>query len=156
MHEIERKFLVVNDTWRAAAVGVLYRQGYLSSVTERVVRVRTAGSAAFLTIKGRTSGVTRLEFEYPIPLEDANRMLDELCERPLIAKTRYRVPWAGFTWDVDEFHEENSGLVIAEIELPSEATRFERPPWVGHEVSDDPRYFNTSLALRPFTTWEQT
>ncbi len=156
MHEIERKFLVVNTDWRAAAEGVLYRQGYLSSVTERVVRVRTAGSAAFLTIKGRTSGVTRLEFEYPIPLADANRMLDDLCERPLIAKTRYQVTWAGFVWEIDEFHEENQGLVVAEIELPSEDTVFERPPWVGHEVSADPRYFNTSLALRPYSTWERT
>lgn len=156
MREIERKFLVVNQDWRAGAEGVLYRQGYLSSVTERVVRVRTAGSAAFLTIKGRTSGVTRLEFEYPIPIDDANRLLDELCERPLIAKTRYRVASAGFTWEVDEFHEENNGLIVAEIELPSEDTVFERPAWVGREVSDDPRYFNTALALHPYNTWKQT
>lgn len=153
MHEIERKFLVVGDAWRTLAEGTLLRQGYLSSVTERVVRVRTAGSSAFLTVKGRTHGITRLEFEYAIPLADATRMLDDLCERPLIEKTRYRVPYAGATWDLDEFHGENAGLVLAEIELATPDAPFERPPWVGLEVSSDVRYFNTALAHRPFATW---
>ena len=153
MREIERKFLVVGSEWRSLAAGVLYRQGYLSSAVERVVRVRTAGSAAFLTIKGVTTGVTRLEFEYPIPIEDANQLLDVVCERPLISKTRYRIPHGSVTWEVDEFHGENSGLVVAEVELPDEHARFERPPWIGREVSHDPRYFNTALAQRPFSTW---
>ena len=153
--EIERKFLVVGTEWRALATGVLYRQGYLSSVKERVVRVRTIGTDAFLTIKGQTSGVTRLEFEYPIPLADATVMLDTLCERPLIAKTRYRIPIGAHTWEVDEFHEENDGLIVAELELPDAGATFERPPWVGEEVSGDPRYFNANLVEHPFRSWSR-
>ena len=101
--EIERKFLVDTALWRAMAAGTLYRQGYLSSVNERVVRVRIAGDRGFLTIKGLTTGVSRLEFEYPIPLADATVMLDQLCERPLIEKTRYREVFAGWTWEIDVF-----------------------------------------------------
>ncbi|MFN8064175.1 MAG: CYTH domain-containing protein [Vicinamibacterales bacterium] len=151
--EIERKFLVVGTEWQSLAEGVLYRQGYLSSAKERVVRVRTAGPDAFLTIKGFTTGVTRLEFEYPIPFDDATAMLDRVCERPLIAKTRYRIPVGGFTWEVDQFHEENEGLVVAEIELPDANTVFERPSWVGEEVSGDARYFNANLIQHPFSRW---
>lgn len=152
--EIERKFLVVGEAWRTLASGVRYRQGYLSSARERVVRVRTAGADAFLTIKGITTGVSRAEFEYAIPLADADVMLGTLCERPLISKTRYKIPAGhGLVWEVDEFHDENAGLMLAEIELPDPSTPFERPAWIGQEVSDDPRYFNANLVREPFTTW---
>jgi CYTH domain-containing protein len=151
--EIERKFLVDRDQWRPRNVGMAFRQGYLSRVEDRVVRVRTAGGAAFLTIKGRSSGVTRFEFEYPIPVEDAEALLDRLCERPLIEKTRYEEVFGGHIWTVDVFQGENDGLILAEIELSSEAESFDRPPWLGREVSDDPRYFNSELSKRPFGYW---
>lgn len=151
--EIERKFLVAGASWKDGATGTLIRQGYLSSVSERTVRVRVAGRKAFLTIKGVNRGFSRTEFEYPIPPDDAAAMLDALCERPLIEKTRWVVPFKGFTWEIDEFHGENAGLVVAEVELPSADTRPELPPWVREEVSSDPRYFNANLAKRPFTTW---
>lgn len=151
--EIERKFLVTGADWKQSAPGVTYRQGYLSSAKERVVRVRTEGDRGVLTIKGITSGVSRLEFEYDIPRADAERMLDELCERPLIEKTRYRVPAGEVTWDIDEFHGENAGLVVAEVELTHEDQPFDRPAWLGREVSGDPRYFNANLIAHPFRDW---
>jgi len=151
--EIERKYLVAGGAWKDGATGTLYRQGYLSSVKERTVRVRIAGGGAFLTIKGVNRGVTRTEFEYPIPLDDAAAMLDSLCEHPLIEKTRWVVPFAGFAWEVDEFHGENAGLVVAEVELPTAETKPELPPWVREEVSSDPRYFNSNLAKKPFKAW---
>ena len=151
--EIERKYLVADGAWKDGATGTLYRQGYLSSVKERTVRVRIAGGGAFLTIKGVNRGVTRTEFEYPIPLDDAAAMLDSLCEHPLIEKTRWVVPFAGFAWEVDEFHGENAGLVVAEVELPTAETKPELPPWVREEVSSDPRYFNSNLAKKPFKAW---
>jgi adenylate cyclase len=151
--EIERKFLVAGASWKDGATGTLTRQGYISSVKERTVRVRVAGGKAFLTIKGVNRGVTRTEFEYPIPVDDATAMLDALCERPLIEKTRWVVPFEGFNWEVDEFHGENAGLVVAEVELPSADTKPALPPWVREEVSSDPRYFNSNLAKKPFTTW---
>ncbi|MCC6559373.1 MAG: CYTH domain-containing protein [Polyangiaceae bacterium] len=152
-HEIERKFLVKGEAWRALAPGVLYRQGYLSSVKERTVRVRIAGGKGFLTIKGVSRGVTRTEFEYSIPVEDASAMLDDLCERPLIEKTRHAIKHGAHTWEVDEFHGDNAGLVIAEVELASADEQPEIPEWVGEEVSSDPRYFNSNLAKRPFRSW---
>ncbi len=153
--EIEHKFLVNTAVWKAVAAGVTYRQGYLSSVKERVVRVRTAGDKAFLTIKGITTGVTRLEFEYPIPQADALALLD-LCEKPLVEKTRYKENIGGFVWEIDVFHGDNDGLVVAEIEVPDESTKFERPSWVGAEVSSDPRYFNNNLAVNPFKNWRSS
>jgi len=152
--ESERKFLVIGDAWKTGAAGVAYRQGYLSTVKERTVRIRTVGDRGFLTVKGLTSGISRLEFEYQIPAADAGRMLDELCERPLIAKTRYRVPFGGLVWEIDEFHAENEGLVVAEVELSGSGQRFDRPAWVGTEVSGDPRYFNSNLILHPYRTWQ--
>ena len=152
--ESERKFLVIGDAWKTGAAGVAYRQGYLSTVKERTVRVRTVGDRGFLTVKGLTRGISRLEFEYAIPAADAGRMLDELCERPLIVKTRYRVPFGGLVWEIDEFHDENEGLVVAEVELSESGQRFDRPAWVGTEVSDDPRYFNSNLILHPYRTWQ--
>jgi len=151
--EIEHKYLVKTGLWRPAGAGMLYRQGYLSSLKERVVRVRIAGDHGFLTIKGVTTGVSRLEFEYPIPREDAAVLLDELCERPLIEKTRHRETFAGKTWEIDVFHGDNEGLVLAEIEVASPAERVALPPWAGDEVSDDPRYFNNNLVAHPYRTW---
>ena len=138
--EIERKFLVNGNAWRTLAQGVLYRQGYLSSAKERTVRVRTAGEKGFLTVKGITNGVTRSEFEYEIPFADADKMLSGLAEKPLI--------------EIDEFLGENAGLIVAEIELPDEDAPFGRPDWLGREVSNDPRYFNSNLVRHPFSQWQ--
>jgi CYTH domain-containing protein len=151
--EIERKFLVKGDDWRALAAGTRYRQGYLSTVKERTVRVRTIGDKGYLTIKGVTVGATRVEYEYEIPVADANEMLDGLCERPIIEKDRYKIPAGDDTWEVDEFLGVNQGLVVAEIELQSEEQSFARPDWVGGEVTDDPRYFNANLIAHPFSSW---
>jgi len=153
--EIERKFLLGSDQWReiAAGSGRLIRQGYLSSVKECIVRVRTSGDEAWITVKGITHGAARAEFEYLIPLGDANLMLDSLCERPLIEKTRYRVRHGGKTFEIDEFHGDNAGLVVAEVELESEEATIDRPPWLGDEVTSDPRYFNANLVSRPFSRW---
>jgi len=152
--EIERKFLVAGTSWKDGAASTLIRQGYLSSTKERAVRVRVAGGKAFLTIKGATHGITRTEFEYPIPVDDAEAMLDALCERPLIEKTRWAVVFAGFTWEVDEFHGKNAGLVVAEVELPSADTTPQLPAWIREEVSLDPRYFNANLVKNPFNSWK--
>jgi adenylate cyclase len=150
--EIERKFLVIDDTWKDTDSGVLYRQGYLNTHKERVVRVRTMGDKAALTVKGATVGAGRPEFEYEIPLDDAGRLLD-LCEKPLIEKCRHRLEHGGLVWEVDEFHGVNEGLVVAECELESEDQEIEKPDWVGAEVTGDSRYFNAKLVARPFTTW---
>jgi adenylate cyclase len=151
--EIERKFLVCGSAWRAGT-STLFRQGYLNRDKERTVRVRIAGSKAFLTIKGISSGAARAEFEYEIPLADAGQLL-LLCDGPLIEKTRYVVAHAGMLWEVDEFHGANSGLVVAEIELESAAQQFDKPAWVGREVTADKRYFNSSLAVKPYTSWTE-
>ena len=150
--EIERKYLVRGDAWKALGTGTLYRQGYLNSQKERVVRARTMGERAALTIKGITVGATRLEFEYDIPLDDAQQLL-ELCEQPLIEKTRTKVDHAGLTWEIDEFHGVNEGLTVAECELEAEDQQIDKPEWIGEEVTGDPRYFNSNLIANPFTTW---
>lgn len=153
--EIERKFLVRDDRWRASADdGTEFRQGYLVGSGKASVRVRIEGERANLNIKSATLGVTRSEYEYPIPLEEAAELLDTLCEKPLIEKTRYRLTHAGRLWEVDVFAGENAGLVVAEIELPSEETPFELPPWAGREVSDDPRYYNVCLVKHPYKDWQ--
>lgn len=152
--EIERKFLVRGVTWKRGAEGVRFRQGYLSSEKERTVRVRTEGPRAVLTIKGLTRGIERHEYEYSIPLADATEMLDTLCERPLIEKVRYMRTVGPHLWEVDEFLGDNTGLVVAEIELSSPDEAFERPAWLGREVSGDPRYFNSNLIHHPFRTWK--
>jgi CYTH domain-containing protein len=151
--EIERKFLVKAESWHRPAAGVRYRQGYLSTVKERTVRVRTAGSRGFITVKGITVGASRSEYEYEIPLADANEMLERLCERPLIEKTRYRVAQGDVVWEIDEFEGENAGLISAEVELRSEDQEVSIPDWVGKEVTKDPRYFNANLVAHPFTRW---
>jgi len=150
--EIERKFLVKDDSWRSGT-GTRIRQGYLSNQIEGTVRVRTKGKRGFLTIKGVTTGITRLEFEYEIPVEEANQILDELCMRPLIEKIRYEVYVGGFKWEIDEFFEENAGLVMAEIELEEEKQEFPKPEWLDREVSGDFRYHNANLAKHPYSTW---
>jgi adenylate cyclase len=153
--EIERKFLVSGDRWKRGVEGVPFRQGYLSTVKERTVRVRIEGDRGRLTIKGLTVGVARPEFEYDIPLADAAFMLDQLCERPIIEKTRYRVRAGSHVWEVDEFHGENAGLILAEIELADPEEAFERPAWLGSEVSGDARFFNANLIAHPFSTWSR-
>jgi len=149
--EIERKFLVVGTAWRSTP-GTPYRQGYLNRDKERTVRVRIAGEQAFLTVKGATQGATRAEFEYEIPLGDAGQLL-RLCDGPIIEKVRRVIVHQGSTWEVDEFSGQNAGLVIAEIELAAEDQTFARPDWLGSEVTHDPRYYNSSLAAHPYSTW---
>lgn len=151
--EIERKFLLKNEAWRALAQGTRYRQGYLNSAKERTVRIRTIGDSAFLTIKGMNVGATRAEYEYPIPLADCNAMLDTLAEKPLIDKQRYKIKRGNLTWEIDEFFGDNQGLIVAEVELQSEDQAFDKPDWIGEEVTTDPRYFNSNLVKHPFTTW---
>jgi len=151
--EIERKFLVKGDGWRALAKPVKYRQGYLSTVKERTVRVRTIDNKGYLTIKGITTGVTRVEYEYEIPAADADRMLTDLCEKPLIEKSRSTIALGGLNWEVDEFFGDNQGLIVAEVELKSADQAIAKPAWVGQEVSGDPRYFNSNLIKKPFTRW---
>lgn len=149
--EIERKFLAREGSWRNQK-GIPYRQGYLNSVKERVVRVRTIEDKGYLTIKGLTVGASRLEFEYEIPRPDADQLLD-ICEKPLIEKTRYKVVEGEFVWEIDEFFGENQGLILAEVELESEDQDFPRPAWLGEEVTGDPRYFNSNLIKNPFVLW---
>jgi adenylate cyclase len=153
--EIERKFLVTSQEWRELADGIDYRQGYLSTVKERTVRVRTVGEKGFLTVKGITVGATRSEFEYEIPRADADQMLDHLCERPIISKTRYTVPHRGHMWEVDDFHLENTGLIVAEVELSDQDEGFAKPSWIGEEVTGDPRYFNANLIAHPYSDWAE-
>jgi CYTH domain-containing protein len=147
--EIERKFLVVGNTWHDGSPGIRIAQGYLSLDPDRTVRVRLAGENAWLTIKGRTEGITRAEFEYPVPAEDAGALL-KLCLPSVIDKTRHQVSFGGHMWEVDVFHGANEGLVMAEIELENESIVPELPPWAGEEVSSDARYFNASLATNPW------
>jgi adenylate cyclase len=155
--EIERKYLVVNENWRGhAGPGTVYVQGYLSVDPERSVRVRIAGSEAALTVKGESTYSIRDEFEYQIPAEDADRMLDKICIKPLIEKTRYVVQDGKLKWEIDEFSAENRGLIIAEVELEDDRQEIVTPDWVGEEVTDDPRYFNINLVKHPYSEWEQS
>ena len=139
--EIERKFLVKSDGWRKLGCAVRYAQGYLCSDRNRTVRVR--------------SGIAHPEYEYEIPYNEARTMLDELAEKPVIDKTRTKIPFAGFVWEVDEFFGDNEGLVMAEIELPSVDSSFEKPEWIGEEVTGDPRYYNSMLARNPYKNWRR-
>ena len=149
--EIERKFRVKKGVWRDKKA-TKYRQGYLSIVKERTVRVRTIEDKGYLTIKGISIGASRLEFEYEIPRQDADALLD-ICEKPLIEKNRYKVENGGFVWEVDEFFGENQGLIVAELELENEDQYFPKPDWIGEEVTGDPRYFNSNLVKNPYTKW---
>lgn len=151
--EIERKYLVDLAAWKPRDKGTHYKQGYLNAQKERVVRVRIEGDRAKLTIKGPNKGVTRSEFEYPIPVDDAAILLDSLCEQPLIDKHRHKEVHGGKTWEIDVFHGDNDGLVVAEIELASEDEKIELPAWIVKEVSSDARYYNSNLLKAPFKTW---
>lgn len=154
--EIERKYRVTDSSYRQQATRcTYYKQGYISATPEATVRIRIAGEQAFMTIKGATTGCSRQEYEYAIPVADAAQMLDSLCQSGLIEKKRYLCPYAGHTWEVDEFLGENEGLVVAEIELQSEEESFETPPFIGREVTGDTRYYNSSLARRPYKSWEE-
>ncbi len=153
--EIERKYLIKTASWTPQGEGIHFKQGYLNSQKERVVRVRIEGTKAKLTIKGITTGVTRAEFEYLVPVEDAAILLDNLCEQPLIDKHRHKEVHGGKTWEIDVFHGENEGLVVAEVELASEDEQIELPVWVAEEVSSDPRYFNSNLLKHPFKNWNK-
>jgi adenylate cyclase len=149
--EIERKFLVQGDAWRAGvSERRQLRQGYLANNERASVRVRVAGPSAWLSVKAMVPGRARAEFEYPVPRDDADAMLDALCERPFVEKWRHIVPFGGRRWEVDEFLGDNAGLVLAELELESEDAEFERPPWLGREVTEDVRFYNFSLASRPW------
>ena len=151
--EIERKFLVNEKPFHLAKKSFRIRQGYIVNDQKQVIRVREKGDDYFLTIKGNTIGISRLEFEYPIPKEDAEELLKHFCKKTLIDKTRHYVEFKGHTWEVDEFHGDNNGLVVAEIELDSEDEKFEIPDWVGAEVTPDERYYNMNLAIYPFKDW---
>jgi adenylate cyclase len=150
--EIERKFLVANDEWRNGVMGVRMAQAYLAAQAGRTVRIRIADENAWITIKGKAQGITRSEFEYAIPTNEAHELL-ELCLPSVINKTRYEIRHGAHIWEVDVFHGDNDGLVIAEVELESESERIEKPAWLGKEVSGDYRYFNSSLARHPFSQW---
>ncbi|HOZ47854.1 MAG TPA: CYTH domain-containing protein [Candidatus Hydrogenedentes bacterium] len=151
--EIERKFLVTDGRWREGATGVRCRQGYLAVGPPVAVRVRLMGGKGTLNVKKATADIVRDEFEYAIPVEDVERILNGLCVGHIIEKTRYRVPYGGVTWEIDEFEGANAGLIVAEVELEDEHQPFERPPWLGAEVSGDVRYFNASLVERPYSMW---
>lgn len=151
--EIERKFLVQGTPWQGLTTGIRYRQGYIHTDPPAAVRIRMAGGKARLTIKAARAGLTRAEFEYAIPPEDAAVLLEDLCQGLIIEKTRYELPVGRHVWEVDVFEGANAGLVLAEIELAAEHESFARPPWLGAEVSGDPRYYNAYLTAHPFTTW---
>jgi adenylate cyclase len=151
--EIERKYLVTSNEWKDNTQGMLYRQGYLSIEPGRTVRVRLEGEAGKLTIKGKKENGEGDEFEYDIPGDEAVYIIEHLCLKPVIEKMRYKINYQGNTWEVDEFFGENTGLVLAEIELDSVDQKFEKPGWVGEDVTEDQRYKNANLVKKPFGEW---
>jgi adenylate cyclase len=151
--EIERKFLTAGNGWRKGAKRSRLRQGYLLAGKEKSVRVRLEGGRGTVTIKGRARGLVRAEYEYAIPARDARELLDRLCEKPLIEKARFRVRFGGLVWEIDEFSGNNRGLIVAEVELKSAAQKIVLPPWVGKEVTRDPRYLNANLFKHPYRRW---
>ncbi|GAB4379740.1 MAG: CYTH domain-containing protein [Calditrichia bacterium] len=151
--EIERKFLVKGEDWRKMGKPMRYVQGYLSCEKERTVRVRLTEEKAFITIKGMATASVRHEFEYEIPPEDAEIMLKEMCEKPLIEKNRFIISYGGLVWEVDEFFGMNRGLITAEVELQDENQSIDLPPWIEREVTGDPRYLNVNLVKNPYSTW---
>jgi CYTH domain-containing protein len=152
--EIERKFLLANEAWRGQGSATRMRQGYLSTDAARTVRVRIEGERAVITIKGKSAGASRGEWEYEIPVADATELLDGLCEQPQVEKIRHRIEHAGHTWEVDEFLGLNAGLVVAEIELGAEDEAFDKPDWIGAEVTGEKRYYNSSLIRMPYSAWQ--
>ncbi|MDD2886371.1 MAG: CYTH domain-containing protein [Aliarcobacter sp.] len=153
--EIERKYLVDLEKLGTLENGTRIKQGYLSTNKDAVVRVRVKNDKAYLTIKGSNIGVTRLEFEYEIPLIEANEMLDKLCQKPVIDKTRYLIDFENHTWELDIFYGENEGLVVVEVELSSEDETIVLPSWVKEEVTSDARYYNSNLMKHPYKDWEE-
>lgn len=153
--EIERKYLIDLEKIGTLENGIRIKQGYLSTNKDAVVRVRVKNDKAYLTIKGSNSGIARLEFEYEIPLDEANEMLEKLCQKPVIDKTRYIINHENHTWEVDVFYGDNQGLVVAEVELSSEDEHINLPFWIKEEVSHDDRYFNSNLMKLPFKDWEE-
>lgn len=152
--EIEYKYLVSGDGWQADAdEGIFFRQGYLASTADSGIRISIADDRAWLAVKKARTPVRRLEFEYPIPRADAEDMLNQLCPQGRLEKTRYRIPYAGHTWEVDVFGGANSGLVVAEIELDDENETFQRPDWLGEDISADSRFLAMNLARTPFSSW---
>ena len=152
--EIEHKFLVRDERWRREVErSVRMRQGYLTSDARCSVRVRVAGEQGHLNVKSGTLGIQRSEYEYPIPLAEAEEMLDTLCEQPLLEKTRHFVRFGGHLWEIDEFEGDNAGLIVAEVELSRTDEPFDRPDWLGEDVSHDIRYYNSQLARHPYRTW---
>lgn len=152
--EIERKFLPASEAWRGQGIPTRMRQGYLVADPVRTVRVRIEGERAVITIKGKSTGASRGEWEYEIPVADAAELLDGLCEQPQVEKIRHRIEYAGHTWEVDEFLGLNAGLVVAEIELAAEDEAFDKPDWIGAEVTGDKRYYNSSLIRHPYSQWQ--
>ena len=154
--EIEHKFLLANDDWRKhVSRSVKYRQGYLSSQASSSIRVRISNEHAWLNIKSATIGAHRHEYEYEIPLTDADEILTNLCRKPLIEKTRYFVTHDQHLWEIDEFEGDNQGLIVAEIELDVIGRSFSKPLWLGQEVTEDLRYYNNNLAVHPYSEWRQ-
>lgn len=151
--EIERRFLVIDDSWKEDATGTAYRQGYLAFQDDGVLRIRIAGETAFLTVKVLKDTMSALEYEYEIPVHDAHEMLTELCDRPPVEKVRYRIPYEGMIWEVDVFLGDNEGLLIAEVELDNKEQSIVLPPWIGKELTGDKRYLNASLYNYPFKNW---
>lgn len=150
--EIEYKYLVKGNKWKSLAQGTIYRQGYIPTAGKQTVRVRIIGDQGYLTIKGESIGAVRSEFEYSIPLKDAEEILNGLCDRPIIEKIRYKIPYGDLVWEVDEFLGENAGLIIAEVELADEHQEIILPDWIDRQVSD-PKYFNSNLAKYPYSQW---
>lgn len=162
--EIEHKYLVTSEAFKLLAQGTYYRQGYVPTLNGMTVRVRIAGEQGYLTMKDHAVNLTRHEFEYPIPKEDARQMLELMCDKPQIEKTRYVIAapagWRpdgtrveGLHWEVDVFGGDNEGLIVAEIEVPTEDTQYDLPEWIGKEVTGDHRYYNSALAKHPFKKW---
>ena len=153
--EIERKFLVDHQKWEALIkpTGKLYKQGYILSDEKRTVRIRVANDAAYITLKGASTGISRSEYEYTIPVNEGNEILNNFATSS-IQKTRYNIEYAVHTWEVDVFTGDNNGLIVAEIELQNEDEQFEKPEWVGQEVSHDSRYTNASLSVYPYKDWK--
>ena len=149
--EIERKFLV-NEKFKAEGAGEYIAQGYLNRAPERTVRVRIKGKRGYLTIKGKNAGIKRNEYEYEIPLEDAQELL-KMSEPSIIVKRRYNVKFGRSNWEVDVFEGDNAGLIIAEIELATETEEFDRPEWIGAEVSSEEKYYNSKLSKKPYNQW---
>ncbi|MGD1854821.1 MAG: CYTH domain-containing protein [Leptolyngbyaceae cyanobacterium] len=153
--EIERKFLLKDDSWRSLAEGCYYCQGYIPTQGKQTVRARIAGDQGYLTLKGPAKGISRSEFEYKIPIADAQSILNELCVQPLIEKYRYRISYGDVVWEVDEFLGDNQGLILAEVELTHAEQVIQLPAWIDQEVTGDPRYYNSNLVRYPFKHWPE-